>query len=141
MIWLAIALAVVGCLLIVAAPQTQREREANEARSALAGVRSDLARSEERRREVLMSNGDLAAAYFDLADELAATQLARDEWQRRYGRLLDDMTEMRMRGRVLPDVADSLDLLLFDDGGTSPIFDSMPVGLFAPAVAVIGVRA
>jgi hypothetical protein len=48
-------------------------------------------------------------------DSLAAEVAGRDHTQ----------VEMRLAGRILPDLRDDLERMVFDDGGLSPIFDRL----------------
>jgi hypothetical protein len=75
--------------------------------------------------------GFLAEAHEKLQTELARVASDRDNWRTRHSRSIAAVADLRLRGRILPDITDELDLLLFDDRGPSPIFASVLTELIA----------
>jgi hypothetical protein len=138
-IGLAIVLGVIGALLIYSAFRLQEERDGHAAtrrqlgdtKKALRAARSEIVRAEEARLKQVTDTVELAAASYDTAEALATARRERDALAAR-------LRSLYASGRVLPDAADDLDRVPFDDAGPSPVFDSMPIGLLAPAVAAIG---
>ena len=112
--------------------------ELAESRCETADARAVAARLEDSLH--LSQVGSLSAAErMDEVNRTAHRAFAEaDKWRRKYEDATDEAAWMRMRGRILPDIDDRAERMVFDDGGESPIFDAMPVGLLAEYVAVAG---
>lgn len=104
-------------------------------RGKLHRARSHYRRSHHNLLESRAGFTHLLGAHDMLQAELDQVTAERNELLTRRDSDLHQITEMRLRSRILPDIDDRLDLIVFNDAGPSPIFDSMPVGLLAPVVA------